>query len=259
MNTLRTITLRIIIAAATMLAAQSCIYVPHNYYVYQPHNVPQLRDSGEVALDVSLTTNYELVYLWPFFFEDNQTLGFNLNAAYSPIKHLGVMGSYNLYNYNGIRVHNGELAAGYYMPFAQHMIFDVYGGCRLTDQLHRFGNKGDVKILMTNIFVQPSIGFSFAPVDLVYATRIGFAQYNKVNHNLSIEDEANALNWLSNNRRFIMAEPSLTFRAGYKRIKGQLQIAYSLPLSTTPPPEMPTLNSITLSMGLHFTFGRTYP
>lgn len=259
MSTLRNITLRITIVVATMLAAQSCIYVPHNYYVYQPHNVPQLRDSNEVALDVSFTTNYELVYLWPFYFDDNQTLGFNINAAYSPIKHLGVMGSYNLYSYNGIRANNGELAVGFYQPYSQNMIFDVYGGCRVTNQMHNFSDSGSVKLFMTNTFVQPSIGFSYAPVDLAFAMRLGYAQYHSINNHVGIAKESKAVQWLCDNPRHFMLEPSLTFRAGYKRIKGQLQFAYSIPLSTTPPREMPTLNSITLSIGIHFAIGRSYP
>lgn len=261
MRRLYTASIALGLLAAVIL--QSCIYYPRNYYVYQPHNVPMLRDSGEVALDVGATCNYEANFYWPFTVPEHESYGFNIDAAYSPIKNFGIMGGYNFYNdhnNNSITAHNGELAVGYYRPFGTYWVFDVYGGDRFTFQKHLFdnGNQGSAHVQMHNIFVQPSIGFSYAPVDLVYGVRIGYAYYNSIDHNITHEKEAEAINWLVKNRGHLMGEYSLTLRAGYKDIKAQLQLSHGFKLGQTYE-NMPQLNSFTVSLGLHFCFGRTYP
>ncbi|MBQ9469331.1 MAG: hypothetical protein IJU72_00085 [Bacteroidales bacterium] len=249
----------IIISLATALAFSGCAYSPQNYYMYQPHNVPMLRGSDEVAIDVSAAYNYEWETGAPIPIpgtQKHETYGFNISTAYSPIRHLGLMGGYNLYHWEGTTAHNGEIAVGFYLPFAKYMVFDMYIGDNMNFLQHHLGAE-QVSLRMNKIFLQPSLGFSYAPIDLVYAARVGYANYYGLKHDLSIPGEINAVNYLIGSPH-LMLERSLTFRAGYKDIKGQVQIAHAVKLGSTPA-DMPRLNSFTVSLGLHFTFGRKFP
>lgn len=253
--------LSIITAVVATLAMHGCIYYPHNYYVYQPHNMPMLRDSGEITLDVSAACNFEMNHYWPYDLPEHESFGFNLNTAFSPINRLGIMGSYCYYDnvdIEWIKAHNAELAMGYYQPFGSKWGFDIYGGDRMSFQKHYFDNQGNASVQMHYIFVQPSIGFRTNYIDLAYATRMGYAFYPTIEHNVSHEAEANAINWLQANRNHVMGELSLTLRAGSKNVKGQLQLAHAFRIGPHEvPTNMPKLKSTTISLGLHFCFGNS--
>lgn len=279
---MRKLYIYLLVAVAIAPLLTSCgvgskLWTPYNYYIYQPHNVPTLRDAGEVAIDVALAHNYEVeTATSPIPFPEINTseiYGLTLNAAASPIKHLGIMGGYT--HFHSDRVYSdasngaptitsriGELGIGFYMPFAQYSIFECYLGnsLSLTKIVTRNGEVG--KLNFNKTFVQTSIGFSYAPIDLVYTMRIGNSIYFNAQHSFSTF-EGIYLERLAATSFLETFEHSLTFRLGYKHVKVQLQLGRGVcPRKIESSSTYIFLEkecAYTASLGLHLALGRKFP
>jgi hypothetical protein len=166
----------------------------------------------------------------------------DLQASFSPIKHLGIIGNYSTYNYtpstsSGTPAHAHLLEAGLggYIPVGQRkvkMVAELYGGLG-TGRL-----KSDVNMDVQRYFIQPGIGMRSPWVDAAFNLRWAFVNFSNLN------DNGRGMNYLVDQQlmdmygthridkgTYTFVEPGITIRGGYKFIKVQLQMVTSLPVS----------------------------
>ncbi len=183
--------------------------------------------------------------------------GLNIQAAFSPVKHLGIMANFsteailskeNNSRYN--KVDFGELGAGYYLKFGKLFLFDLYGG----------GGMGFSKIVLdttnrtdvTNVnyyrlFAQPSFAFTTNVFKLDLACR-----FNYINAYKSWGPSSNLYHG-----SLFCYEPAITAKLGYKWIMVYLQWAYSLPFKDIDSNiYMPSPWSFTGGISFSFNFGK---
>eukprot|EP01030_Chromulinospumella_sphaerica_P015230 gene15230-biopygen13357 len=160
----------------------------------------------------------------------------SLQAAVSPVNHLGVIAGYSGFRHSyedgfGREHANlGELGVGYYNAFDSSnnigFVYDVYGG---------FG-AGKISIdnkpgyaypstSVSRIFVQPGIGMRSRIFEASFNVRVSNLSYS--NFSLPAVKESPIAG-----RSYTFAEPAITLRAGYKFVKLELQYVHSTPFST---------------------------
>lgn len=174
--------------------------------------------------------------------DGDRTTFADLQASFSPIKHLGIIGNYSTYNYSPVsstatpaRAHLLEGGIGGYIPVGQRkvkMVAELYTGLG-TGRL-----RSDVNMDVNRYFIQPGIGMRSPWVDAAFNLRWAFVNYSNLNDNgrgnQYLVDQQ--LMDMYGNRRidkgsFTFVEPGITVRGGYKFIKVQLQMVTSLPVS----------------------------
>jgi hypothetical protein len=226
------------ILCALSLFACSC-----NRYYYKPNavNTPLFTDGGQAHLNAAGSIG------------DGDGAGktsfFDLQASYSPIKYLGIIGNYSTYSFTpdnydfasggvAAKAHLLEAGIGGYYPVGDKkfkMVVEMYGG----------GGGGhinsDVNMDVTKLFLQPGIGVTSPWFDAAFNMRVANIHYS------NLEDNGRGNNYLldrdlidaNTGRRidegsYTFFEPSLTVRAGYKFAKAQFQSVFSNPISTFP-------------------------
>ena len=136
-----------------------------------------------------------------------------------------------------------EGAVGYFTPLDQkkRMVFDVYGGYgkgsfkTLADAYQSSNNRVVNDYLLrthfNKYFIQPGIGFSHPVIEAAFTSRISLVKF----HNLYAgakafeTDSAERSNYMSiGNKVLPLYEPAFTFRVGYKYVKFQMQLLFSL-------------------------------
>lgn len=184
-----------------------------NYRLYYPstHNVPMLREQNEARAMFG-------------YIEGEHSKGGEVQLAYSPLNHLGLTFNYTgttgktgsngkLYTGNG---HQIEGSCGYYLPLGQKFCFEVYGG--LSNGKHTVRKQiPEYQISFTKLYVEPAIGFLTDYADVIFSTSFGHlngrSQYTPESYRCEV------------------LEPAFTLRAGYKFLKIQAQVNYTIPLT----------------------------
>ncbi len=200
-------------------------------YVPNTVNAPLLSNKGEMQAAIHLGT-----------------AGFDPQLAYAITDNIGVMLNGSFENSKSdstddYHKHNFvELGAGYYTKFNENGCFEVYGGygygnMQTLVEKTIFNSKLDVQ--SSRIFIQPAVGLSTNFVDISLASRfvILSAKQNEIRITRSY------------------LEPTLTFKAGPKHIKGVFQVGYSYPLNSI---ENIDYQPFMLSLGLHLKLNRKY-
>lgn len=174
--------------------------------------------------------------------DGDRTTFADLQASFSPIKHLGIIGNYSTYNYSPVsstatpaRAHILEGGIGGYIPVGERkvkMVAELYTGIG-TGKL-----RSDVDMDVNRYFIQPGIGMRSPWVDAAFNLRWAFVNFSNLDDNgrgntYLVEQQ---LVDMYGNRRidkgsYTFVEPGLTVRGGYKFIKVQLQMVTSLPVS----------------------------
>jgi len=174
----------------------------------------------------------------------------DIQASYSPVKHLGIIGNYSSFSYqrDDINVANGEvnayarigeLGAGYYYATDMGMeqfIFDIYGGAG-TGHL-----QSDVNMNLHRYFVQPGIGIRTPYFEVSLNYRIAALKYSNLNingHDSTYLADNKLIYGNSNDKSIVsnaywFSEPAITLRGGYKFIKIQTQYVLSSAISQVP-------------------------
>ena len=169
-----------------------------------------------------------------------------MQGAYAITNNLAVTAGLSFYrkgsdaddfDYDGINY--GEAAVGYYRPLNGLFIAEVYGGTGISSQHHKFADIGHADAKSAKFFVQPNIGLSIPLLDVAISTRLSNINYfgidNQVNtasgSSWAMQDYAN-VEYLRN-RTFLLLEPALTIRTGWKWLKLQYQLAYVWQLNNT--------------------------
>lgn len=226
-------------------------------YYYQPNavNAPMMKERGDLKIGISGTTSSE-----DLNGTNTSSSIINLQTAYSPIKHLGVMVNYSNYNYNfneedpsigNVDAHAGLFeggVGGYYPIIARENGFGLiadtyvgYGGGKLSS---------DVNMNFNRTFIQPGINLTFPYFDVGLATRISGIKYSNFDAN-GMTPEYITEHKLDNitDKRHYFFEPAFTLRAGYKFVKAELQVVGSTPMSEVDWESKGTV----VTFGIHFS------
>jgi opacity protein-like surface antigen len=182
-----------------------------------------------------------------FHIEDEN--GFDVQAAYSPIRNLGatldvshVSAGSSGQRVSGLLVEGG---AGYYRAFREHLLVDGYG-------LLGFGgvenelSSGNISANVVRFGIQPSAGFRSRFFDAFFASRLVGVHYFGIDGS----DSTNVQSLRDAGTQY-MFEPAVTLRAGY-RVKLQLQAGRSYNLSSDSFPQEKDI----ISLGIVYTFRR---
>ncbi len=205
-----------------LLLSGLILYVPfactHIYYHPNMHNVPMLREKGDIRANVALS-------------QGNEVEATELQAAYAVKNNVGVMLNFIGGQASGGRK-NGrggylEGGAGYFKPLGTHFVFESYGGFG-AGSIANFRAYTEVKpffpIYFGKAFVQPSIGFHSKIVDAAFSCRVGGVYYFPY----AAPDSAHLYGLQGalavENKAFLYAEPAITLRGGYKYLKLQAQL-----------------------------------
>lgn len=243
----------------TLAACSPGIYLPERT------NAPMLRESGEMKLTSSLKL------------QNNPTNGKSnfspsLDFAVSPVKGMGITGSFrsisryatnNSFSYSTLhgidsfhfKGSKGELGLGYYFPFGQKGLFDIYAGGALGNlQCNIIGMSGNwYKTQYHQIFLQPSVGFHVKDIfEISGGIRFNYhkysyfrssdpeTRYSFTNSNTDIEDDY-----------FLFVCPFLNLNIGYKYVKFNAQIGFNNSAGNT---RLTNNGALYASVGLTFAF-----
>lgn len=179
---------------------------------------------------------------------DDATSFLDIQAAVSPINHLGIIVNYSTYKYTTLYpdYNSGnvdafaslaEIGVGGYMAVGERkakLVMDFYGG-------YGRGNiNSDVDMDVNRIFLQPGIGMHSPWVDVSFNPRFSYVSYTNFN------DNGRSVQYLQNqglidyqgrridSRTYTFFEPTITVRTGYKFAKVQFQAAFANAVSPVP-------------------------
>jgi len=183
------------------------------YYVPNAHNVPLFQNGGEVRLMASRSI------------EGQKT--FDLQAAVSPVKYVGIMGNYFETSYNQLgNGHYYDYAVGGYFPF-RNIVFELYVGQGFGYANNNFNLGRYIKNDFVKYFIQPNIGFTTKYMDIAYSARIARLELINIrwwNHEDPSEIPGE-LQKLNSNNPALLYESAVTLRFGWKYGKIQMQFA----------------------------------
>ena len=223
-----------------ILAACCLLTIGCNRYYYKPNavNAPLFTKGGQAHVNASFSSSIF----------DNSTF-YDLQAAVSPINHVGIIANYAGYNYNPgyIEPLTGDVPANAYLAEVGIGTYYAIGGKKIkmvTDLYAGYGIgqlRSDIDLDATRIFVQPGFGVRAPWFDAVFTPRLSFLNYSNLDANGldSFYLNANRLVDLNSNERIdgkthFFFEPTITLRGGYKFAKMQVQLVLARPFTYTP-------------------------
>lgn len=220
------------------------------YYAPNAQNVPLFEGKGETTISAAGTSQSG-----------------EIQAAHAVSDHVQIQlnGAYFFENDdesdnngNGVL---GEVAAGYYQPFAERFVWGanaMLGYGQLENNFPSIqvddanGTKtGHISANLSRWGVQPYIGFKTLPFEAVVSTRLVNLNYFNVKGQLPFENREETT-YLENNSSQWHIEPAVTLRGGYKSIYLQLQWLKSFNLND----ESFRFKEDHVSLGLLFYLGR---
>lgn len=217
----------------------------HYYYAPNMQNVPLFHEKNEVRATVAATTSDELN-------------GTELQAAYSLTDHIGIMANFMTVNggdaYNSGKGRYGEGGAGYYLPFAEKGVFEIYGGFGGGKAVNYYDASSWSDLRLNKYFVQPGIGFSTDYFDAVISVRVALLHYTSIrtsNPNSNIPED---VYYIVAHRNSLLYEPGITLRGGWKYIK--LQTQWHASFNGTSPDLQQEKSAF--NIGLYFSFAQRF-
>ena len=211
-----------------------CCLCSCSRYYYKPNgvNAPLLTNANEAHFSANVSGDLAFT---------------DMQASYSPINHLGVIGNFSTYSYKATdadvssgnvdaRAHLAEMGAGYYYATKGDIkiVGEIYGGAG--------GGKlqSDVNMNFFRSFIQPGFGIRTPFFEFSINCRIADIRYSNLNANghdstyLAQQNLIYGSNKSITNTNYIFAEPAITFRGGYKFIMVQSQYVISNAISHVP-------------------------
>lgn len=198
------------------------------YYQANPVNAPMLSKQHDANVTASVDD-------W------SESRTFNLQAAYSPVNYVGIIGGWSNFNYRttspepekgDVNAHARllEIGAGGYYPVFNNgrgleLIADTYvgyGGGALNS---------DVNMDFSRTFIQPGFNLSTPYFDAGVHARFSGIKYRNFDSNGRDEEyiRRQGLEGITDTRHYFF-EPTLTLRGGYKFVKLQAQLVGVVPL-----------------------------
>ncbi|MFN4246238.1 MAG: hypothetical protein ACK4EY_00865 [Flavipsychrobacter sp.] len=263
------------------LLSISCVLLLSSCYqrMYFPDRVnsPGFKEAGEVK--ASFAVKPQSSPDKPGVNSSN--LSPSADVAFSPVKHLGIIGSYRsvlnryinedplgtisqypyyelydtdimggLYNDN-----RWEVGVGFYNTMGKRGIFEIYGGYG-QGKVKRQGYdypQFNFNSRYQRFFIQPAIGFNYENVALTGGVRFAINRYTTFNaadtslRYVITGDHDTRTDVLDQN--FGLLEPFVNFEVGYKYVKFNLQVGASTPFLS---------NTVSGTFPVYATFGFTF-
>ncbi len=217
------------------LVLSSFLFSACNRYYYKPTGIndPLFTKGGQLHAAFAGTSE-----------DDNNDHSYftDLQLGYSPINHLGILGSYSTYAYRPYDKNTAaanayilEAAAGAYKAIGSEkrkMVVDIYaggGGGKLNS---------DIDMQLRKLFIQPGIGMRSRIVDVMFNLRLSNIKYSGLDpkgHDYDYMIDHHLIDTVSNQQidkgTYTFYEPGVTVRTGYKFVKAQIQTAFAVPVS----------------------------
>ncbi len=213
------------------LLVLSIVLFPSCRTLYKPNavNVPMLQEKREAKIYVGNN---------------------NLQVAYAVTNHVGLMlngyyeaGKVNHDNGDYIKTKGylGEIGAGYFMPFQNKALFEVYAGGGMGQVSISERATGSDGIAMNKyfdgnaykMFIQPTYGYVGKFFEVGLTPRFTFVKYSNLNiRNYTQSEQQDYTYYQLNQPTWVFFEPALTLRGGYKWVKLQFQVGRSIKLNS---------------------------
>jgi hypothetical protein len=226
---------------ATLTLLASCT---HYHYVPNTHNVPGFKEKGEAKATLG-------------FSNGNDYSGQDLQLAYAPAKHIGVM--LNGFRAKGQKGNNsdekgfgyfGEVGAGAWFPLKNNWIAEGYGGFGHgyveNQQSSGFAGIGYRSYNFNRGFGQANLVHRGHFTEIGFTTRVIGLFYNKLRINKEPIPGDTDEGW------FYMAEPGFMFSGGGERFKVSLFLTRSFLLS----PTILEVENYNFSIGINYRLGK---
>ncbi|MDD4149224.1 MAG: hypothetical protein PHE33_04285 [Bacteroidales bacterium] len=231
-----------------ILLVMAVAFVSCNPKFYTPNtqNVPLITEKGETNL--TLSGNFNQV---------------EFQGAYGLFENIAIKTNAGLFIPSDLENGNGgsgkfiEFGGGYFKPLNNNFVFETYAIIGLGTFENHFPSTmdshpqtlGDISANILRIGIQPNFGYKSKYFSVALSSRIVNLSYSNISGDLIFED-ANQLAYLKDNPSNYLLEPALTIKAGFEKLKLQVQYGYSLNLSNTDFKQDKTF----LTIGLNFNF-----
>ncbi len=151
-----------------------------------------------------------------------------------------------------------ELGGGYLHPLSGNWVLEAYGLAGFGSFENHFPEAspgpgsptvGDISASIFRWGVQPNFGFKSRYFSAAFSTRLVNVIYHNVEGDL-IFNQVDQVDFLTENNSYWLAEPALTIRGGFEKIKLQAQLGLSYNITD---PEFSQESSF-ITVGLNFNF-----
>ena len=234
--------------------------VPHYYYSSNIQNVPLFKEKYEFSGLIAGS-----------FGEINNCL--ELQTGYSLPDQVALVANYmtggNDHSTEHItdfcKIHYFEGACGYYRPFEDFGVFEIYGGYGKGSENHAFTyseyvnpftwrtiQDGTADLSFSKLFIQPDVGIKLKWLEGAFSLRISNLNYTRINiYNTTYHLEE--LNNLKLNITPWLFEPAITCRMGLKPVKAQIQLVFTRNLTNS----ALLFEKFRINFGLYFNLQKT--
>ncbi|TKT92003.1 hypothetical protein [Dyadobacter frigoris] len=234
-----------LIGCATLMLCSCSPY----YYAPNKGNIPNMREKNDVRIDAGFSVG--LV-----------SAGADLQFAYAPIDHLGVMvnGAFSkTQNYsknNDTESQYLEAGLGYFTKFEDNRkwLFEVYGGGGKGNYSIWYNDYQTSKIDMNKYFIQPSLSYTHLYKNLEFGIASKFSGVNYDLKSFTVVDDmyhsnVRRIQNLVNRPMLLFWEPTFRFSGGFKNMKAYVSYTPSVDILQTGTDR----EVVNVSMGLRFT------
>lgn len=217
------------------------------YYAPNSHNVPLLTEAAETNLTVAGNAD-QVEFQGAYAFSDNFALQAN-GGLFIPQDDK---------NGNGGSGRFLEMGGGYLHPVDNNWVFEVYGlaGYGSVENHFRAGSPGpmapttgDISASLFRWGVQPNFGYKSPYFIAAISTRLIHLNYHNIEGNL-VSENVDQVAFLSEHNTYFLAEPALTLRGGFEKVKLQLQLGVSYNITDSKFSQETNL----MTIGLNFAF-----
>ena len=221
------------------------------YYVPSMPNTPLLSKKGDLDFNLARSSGSKFT-------------GVELQAAYLPGKHVGLLGSYSYASNNDagqqdMKYNRYELGSGYTTQFSGLLHFETYAG---------FGNgrisnthyTGSSNVSLTHFFLQPAFAISNEKktIQLGFVSRFSGVNFRVKDTAFNTDRErlsAAQLVSLYDHPFHVIWEPGIVFRFGWENFLFHTGYSYSTDL--TAPGLYRSNGNFSLGFSLRFNTGKT--
>ncbi|MES1182084.1 MAG: hypothetical protein ABUL44_04745 [Flavobacterium sp.] len=214
----------------------------NQYYVQAAPNVPLLTKKNDLSITGMSSSG-------------SKSSGGEVQAAYMPAKHVGIIGGYSFAKNSYYAKYNRfELGSGYVTALSKAWHFETYAGAG-SGKISNTHYTGTSVVNLTHFFIQPAIAVSNTKQTVQFAFVSRFEGVNfKVNDaSFSADREpynASAVKSLNDQPFHIMWQPGIMFRFGWQKFLFQTGYSISTDLTNS---EVINTKSI-FSLGMLFRF-----
>ncbi len=196
------------------------------YYIPSAPNVPLLTEKNDLNLNILNTSGSKIS-------------GIEIQTAYMPGKHIGIIGSYHTGNINGN--HGGkkynrfEIGSGYVTPLSKGWHFETYAGFG-NGQIFNTHHTGNSKLTLTHFFLQPSMAISNnkKTVQFGFVSRFEAVNFKVMDTSFNNEREpftTSQIKSLYAQPFHVMWQPGFVFRFGWKNFLFHSSYSFSSDLT----------------------------